>query len=126
MIDEQLQKQIESGLTPTTEDGRFYQQVFKALKQEPVFHVSLPFADRILSKLEKRDEQRDFRWLAFGIFLSVVALVIVLALTNAWTIGVFSFVSGYPGLVIFGVMFIVFLNWVDRKVIRKKVKELHG
>jgi hypothetical protein len=126
MIDEQLQKQIESGVTPTTEDGRVYQQLFKTLKQEPAFHVSLPFADRILAKLEKRDEQRDFRWLAFGIFLSVVALVIALALTNAWTIGVFSFVSGYPGLVIFGVMFIVFLNWVDRKVIRKKVKELHG
>jgi hypothetical protein len=122
MTDEELQKQAEAGSHAYDEESEAYRHVFKALQHEPAFHVSLPFADRILAKLEKRDEQRDFRWLAFGIFLSVVALVIVLALTNAWTIGVFSFVSGYPGLVIFGVMFIVFLNWVDKRVLRKHLE----
>ena len=119
MKDEELQKQIEAGIPVQTNDGKAYQLVFNKLKQEPAFHVPISFADRILAIIEKREEQRDFRWLAFGIFLSVVALVVVLTLTKAWTIGVFSFISGYPGLIAFGIAFILLLQWVDRKVVRK-------
>ncbi|MCW5911628.1 MAG: hypothetical protein KIT62_11160 [Cyclobacteriaceae bacterium] len=120
MTDEELQKQVEAGLATSHEDGEAYQHVFKALKKEPVFHVSLPFADRVLARIERKEEQRDFRWLALGIFLSVIALIVSLALTNAWTIGVFSFISGYPGLVIFGVAFVLLLQWLDRKFVRKQ------
>jgi hypothetical protein len=119
MKDEELQNKIEAGIPVQSDDGEAYRHVFTALKQEPAFHVSLPFADRILAKIEKREEQRDFRWLAFGIFLSVVALIVVLVITNAWTVGVFSFISGYPGLVVFGIAFILFLQWVDKRVLRK-------
>lgn len=121
MTDKELQQQIEDGLPVNHHDGEVYQRVFKALKQEPSFHVSLPFADRILAKIEKQEEQRDFRWLALGIFLSVIALVVTLALTKAWTVGVFAFISGYPGLVIFGVVFIILLQWVDKRVLRKHI-----
>lgn len=119
MKDEELQKQIEAGIPVQTNDGKAYQLVFNKLKQEPAFHVPISFADRILAIIKKREEQRDFRWLAFGIFLSVIALVVVLTLTKAWTIGVFSFISGYPGLIAFGIAFILLLQWVDRKVVRK-------
>lgn len=126
MKDEELQKQIEAGMPAHNDDGEAYQLVFNALKKEPAFHVSLPFADRIIAKIEKREEQRDFRWLALGISLSLIALIVTLALTKAWTVGVFSFISGYPGLIVFGVAFIVLLQWVDKRLVRKKVKELHG
>lgn len=119
MKDEELQKQLEAGIPSHNDDGEAYQLVFNALKKEPAFHVSLPFADRIIAKIEKREEQRDFRWLAFGIFLSVIALIVALALTKAWTIGVFSFVSGYPGLIVFGIAFVLLLQWVDKRVLRK-------
>lgn len=120
MKDEELQKQVEIGLPSQHEDGEAYRHLFKALKKEPAFHVSLPFADRVLARIDKKEEQRDFRWLAVGIFLSVIALVITLALTKAWTIGVFSFISGYPGLIVFGIAFIVLLQWVDKRIIRKQ------
>jgi hypothetical protein len=122
MRDEELQKQVEAGSHAYDEDSEAYHHLFKALKHEPAFHVSLPFADRILARIEKKEEQRDFRWLALGISLSVVALIITLALTRAWTVGVFSFISGYPGLVIFGVAFIVLLQWVDKRVLRKHLE----
>lgn len=122
MKDEELQKQIEAGMPAHNDDGEAYQLVFNALKKEPAFHVSLPFADRIIAKIEKREEQRDFRWLALGISLSLIALIVTLALTKAWTVGVFSFISGYPGLIVFGVAFIVLLQWVDKRVLRKHLE----
>lgn len=122
MTDEELQKQIEAGGHAYDEESEAYRYVFKVLKHEPAFHVSLPFADRILARIEKKEEQRDFRWLALGISLSVIALIVTLALTKAWTVGVFSFISGYPGLVIFGLAFIVLLQWVDRRVLRKHLE----
>ena len=122
MKDEELQKQLEAGMPAHNDDGEAYQLVFNALKKEPAFHVSLPFADRIIAKIEKREEQRDFRWLAFGIFLSVIALIIALVITNAWTIGVFSFISGYPGLIVFGIAFVLLLQWVDKRVLRKHLE----
>lgn len=120
MTDEELQKQVEAGNYSQQEDSEAYRHLFNALKKEPAFHVSLPFADRILARIDKKEEQRDFRWLAVGIFLSVIALVVTLVLTKAWTIGVFSFISGYPGLIVFGIAFILVLQWVDKRIIRKQ------
>ncbi len=119
MTDEELQKQAEAGHYTRHEDSEAYRHVFTALRKEPPFHVSLSFADRILAKIQKKEEQRDFRWLMLGISLSVISLIVVLALTNSWTIGVFSFVSGYRGLIVFGIAFILLLQWVDHKWLRK-------
>jgi hypothetical protein len=120
--EEELQHQIEKGLVIESDDARAYQRVFDALKKEPDFHVSLPFADRVLAIIEKKEEKRDYWWMAAGIFLTVIALVVSLALTSAhWTAGVFTFLSGYPGLVAFGIAFILLLQWVDKKVIKKQI-----
>lgn len=121
MNDEALQNQIESGLIPDHEDGQAYKHVFNALKQEPEFHVSLSFADRILARLNKKEEQRDYWWLAAGIFLVIIALIVTLALTSArWSAGIFTFISGYRGLILFGIAFILALQWIDRKVLKKQ------
>jgi hypothetical protein len=123
--EEELQHQIEKGLVNESEDARAYQRVFDALKKEPDFHVSLPFADRVLAIIEKKEEQRDYWWMAAGIFLTVIALIVSLALTSAhWTTGAFTFLAGYPGLVVFGIAFILLLHWVDKKVIKKQINSL--
>jgi hypothetical protein len=123
--EEELQNQIENGLVNESDDARAYQRVFDALKKEPDFHVSLPFADRILVLIEKKEEKRDYWWMAAGIFLTVIALIVSLILTSAhWTAGVFTFLSGYSGLVVFGVAFILLLHWVDKKVIKKQIRSL--
>ncbi len=124
-LEEELQNQIENGLVNESDDARAYQRVFDALKKEPDFHVSLPFADRILTLIEKKEEKRDYWWMAAGIFLIIVTLIVTLVLTKIhWSIGVFTFVSGYPGLVVFGVAFILLLQWVDKKVIKKQIRSL--
>jgi len=121
--EEELQIQIENGLVNESEDARAYQRVFEALSHEPDFHVSLPFADRVIVIIEKKEERRDYWWMAAGIFLTVIALIVSLLLTSVnWTAGVFTFLSGYPGLVVFGGAFILLLQWIDRKVIKKQIK----
>jgi hypothetical protein len=122
--DEELQNQIEKGLlNESGEDARAYQRIFAALKKEPDFHVSLPFADRIVAIVEKKEEKRDYFWMAAGIFLIVVALIVSLALAKIhWTTGVFTFISGYSGLIIFGIAFILLLHWVDKKIIKKRIE----
>ena len=122
--EEQLQHQIENGLVnDSNEDSRAYQRVFDALKKEPDFHVSLPFADRVVALIEKKDEKRDYFWMAAGIFLIVVTLIVSLVLAKVhWTVGVFSFLSGYSGLIIFGIAFILLLQWVDKKIVHKRTE----
>lgn len=120
--EEELQNQIERGsVNHDSEDALAYQRVFNSLKREPDFHVSLPFADRILALIEKKEERKDYWWMAAGILLSVIALIVVLALTNVhWTTGAFTFISKYAGLVAFGIAFILLLQWVDRKIVKKR------
>ena len=61
--DEELQNQIEKGLlNHESEDAGAYQRVFNVLKKEPDFHVSLPFADRIIALVDKKEERRDLWW----------------------------------------------------------------
>ena len=121
--DEELQNQIEQGLrNQDSDDAHAYQRVFNSLKKEPYFHVSLPFADRIVALIEKKEERKDYWWIAAGIFLSVIALIIALALTKVnWTTGAFTFISEYYGLVLFGIAFILLLQWIDKKVVRKQL-----
>lgn len=120
--EEELQHQVERGsVIHDSEDTLAYKRVFDSLRKEPDFHVSISFADRIAALLEKKEERKDYWWLAAGIFLSVIALIVVLAITKVnWTIGAFTFISKYYGLVGFGIVFILLLQWVDKKIIKKR------
>lgn len=121
--EEELQNKIEQGLTNDVSiDSEAYQYVFKSLKREPTFHVSISFADRVVSMLDKKEERRDYWWMAAGIFLSVIALIVTFVIVKAeLTTGVFTFLSGYQGLIIFGVAFILLLHWIDKKIIKKQL-----
>lgn len=121
--DEELQKKAERGEAGTSVDERAYRKVFDVLKKDPDFHVSLSFADRVVARMEagKSSTRRDYGWIAAGIFLAVAGVVVTMGLTKTtWTTGVFTFVSGYRGLFIFGVAFILVLQWIDRKIVRKQ------
>jgi len=121
--EEQIQHQIENGEgIISNEDVRAYQLVFDVLKKEPDFHVSLPFADKVIAIIEKRDEKRDYWWLAIGILFTVIALIVAIALTNVtWTTGIFTFLSGNFGLIAFGLAFVLFLHWLDKRLVRKHI-----
>ncbi len=122
--EEELQNQIERGLAiHDSEDALAYQRVFDSLKKEPNFHVTLPFADRLIALIEKKEERRDYWWMAIGISLSVIALIVVLVITKVnWTTGAFTFISNYAGLVVFGIVFILLLQWIDKKIVKKRIE----
>jgi hypothetical protein len=98
--------------------------VLKALQAEPRFELPLGFADRLVAMVELRialkEARRDRWWLAGGIVSIVIALVYAFTMVSFKPgVGVFTFFSGYKGLVIFGVLFVVALHLVDKFLLRK-------
>jgi hypothetical protein len=119
--DEELQNQIERTGAGEGIDARAYKAVFDALKLEPDFRPSAGFADRVLSRIQPaRESKTEIVWMAIGIFSFVIAGVVAVFLTNyRLNFGVLKFVSGYPGLIAFGIAFVAGLHWLDGKFIKK-------
>jgi len=123
--DEELQKQFDEGnFLANTVDAQAYQKVFVALKREPEYTLPVYFADRLVTLIESKEKakevSRDNFWLGLGLFSFVITLIVAFALTDFKpSFGAFRFFAGYPGLVFFGIAFILFLNWLDKKIIRK-------
>jgi hypothetical protein len=123
LTDEELQNKIEQGLAETSVDAQAYQHIFKILKKDPEFNLPIQFADRLVSIIEKKEEKRDYYWLAVGILFSIVSLVVAVVLVaDRWSINAFSFLSSNVGLIVFGVSFVALLQWFDKKVIRKQLE----
>jgi hypothetical protein len=119
--EEDLQGKIARGETVQADiDVKAYRVVFHALKKEPVAMLSSSFEDRIIQLVvEKRmrEERRDKFWFGFGLFMIFIAFVVAIALTGfAWNLGFLRNMSDYSGVAIFGVAFIAFLNWLDKKI----------
>jgi hypothetical protein len=121
--DEEIQNKIEQGLAETSADAQAYLHVFKVLKKDPEFNLPLQFADRLVSLIEKKEEKKDYYWLAVGILLSVVSLIVAIVLVaERWSINAFSFLSSNVGLVVFGILFVALLQWIDKKIVRKQLE----
>jgi hypothetical protein len=122
--DEELQNKILSGLADDSNDGIAYKKVINALSTEPDFHLSLHFADNVLRQIERKEQKstaREMYWLAAGIFvLSVGAVVGAILSGFKPSFGGFKFLASYPGLLAFGLAFILFIQWLDRKIVRPK------
>jgi hypothetical protein len=121
--DEELQNQIEkSALLGNDPDAYAYKKVFAALKQEPDFQLPVNFADKVVQKIEaKKELSVDFLWFGIGIFLFALAAIVAIVLTNfKVSFGTLKFISGYPGLFIFGFVFILFIQWLDKKLVQPK------
>lgn len=101
LADEEIQNRIEKGLDASDIDTQAYKRVFNALKKDPEYNLPIQFADRLVSLLEKREEKRDFYWLAAGILFSIISLIVVVVLVAGhWSIDAFHF-------------FLVTLGWLS-------------
>jgi len=123
--DEELQKGVESGnkFPGDDLDAKAYQEVFARLKKEPAAYLSVNFADKVIVQIIKRQQRtssRDFYWLAFGVSLLVIALVVATIMTGFEpTLGFLKGISSYTGVFAFGVAFILFLNRLDKKLLSR-------
>lgn len=123
MKDEELQRQIEQGeKTLTSPDAEAYRKVFSSLQREPEFSLHSSFEDLVIQRIAAKhikESSRDGWWFAGGIFLFIIGLIVAVVLIDFRPdVGVYSFLKGYPGLIIFAFLFILALNYVDRKFIR--------
>ncbi|MCE2895834.1 MAG: hypothetical protein LW721_15485 [Flammeovirgaceae bacterium] len=120
--DEELQKKAEVNNPDVSEDGMAYKKVFTALPIEPDFRLPVNFADNVVQQIdakEARTAAHEMYWLAAGLFLLLAgALVGALLIGFRPTFGGFRFFGSYPGLFAFGVLFLLFLHWVDKRLVR--------
>jgi hypothetical protein len=122
MIDEEIQKEVELGNIPLNGDARVYRKVFDMLRREPGYLLPGSFADRVTKRIIAAHSSKDIYWLYAGVVGCAIAMVVAVVLTKPkFSVGAFRFISGYPGLIVFGIVFVLVLQWVDRKYVRKPV-----
>lgn len=121
LTDEELQNRIEKGLAAEDADASIYQRVFSVLKKEPAFVLPTNFSDDVIIRIAiaRPEASKDNLLLGLGIFGFVLAAIITIVLTGFNpSVGAFKFLSGYSGLFVFGIMFILLLHYFDKKFIR--------
>jgi hypothetical protein len=122
--DEELQHKIENkNAMDDSADAKAYQKVFSALEKEP-YSLPLNFADDVVKRLESRSASvtTDYVWLALGLLTFIVATVITVVTTGfAIDFSVFRFVSGYYGLFAFGLAFILLIQYLDQRLVFRKM-----
>jgi hypothetical protein len=122
--EERIQQDIESGRIPGGDglDVKAYQEVFRALAKEPRYQISPRFAENVVARVAEKQQakqSRDYLWFGAGIFLLILtAVVTVMVVGFKPDFGFLSSMSDYKGLAVFGILFITFLNWLDKRVIR--------
>ena len=120
--DEIIQKQIEEGKVPEGLEGESYKIVFNALKKNPEFKLSSNFAHRVAAMVPA--QAKAFNWDKFFLISGCISFLIaviyaIVSIHAKFSVGVFSFISGYPGLIVFAILFVILLNWIDKKWISK-------
>jgi len=123
MSDEELQRKMEAGdHLDASADAEAYRKVFSSLQREPEFMLSSSFEDLLIQRIaaqHAKESYRDGWWFIGGLFLFLIGFIVALVLIDFKpTMGVYTFIAGYPGLIIFGMIFILVLNYIDKKFIR--------
>lgn len=121
LTDEELQSQIEKGHAVEGTDASSYKRVFSALMKEPSFVLPTNFSGDVIKRMAiaRPEASKDNLLLGLGIFGFVLAAIITIVLTGFNpSAGAFKFLSGYSGLFIFGIMFVLILQYFDKKFIR--------
>lgn len=106
-------------------DEQFDKVVNEALEKAPLFELPYNFADRVVLKIQQqaveKDAKRDRVWLAVGLVSIVGALVFAFTQVSFKAdVGVFTFFKGYAGLVIFGIVFVIALHIIDKRLFKKQ------
>ena len=122
--DEFIQKQIEEGVPTSGIDAEAYKVVFDSLKKEPYFRLSADFANKV-SKLAS--PEKSFNWDKFlviggGVGFLMALIYAIVSVEATFSFGAFTFFSSYQGLFFFGVIFVLMLNWIDRKLIHSRTE----
>ncbi len=102
-------------------EGLAYKKVFDAITVEPSLNLPFNFADTVIKQIENREAKStayDLRWLAVGIFVLLLGAVVS---GFKPSFGAFKFWASYPGLFAFGLAFILFLQWLDKKWVNPRL-----
>jgi hypothetical protein len=126
MNSEEFKNQLsESGVEEDSADGIAYRKVFEALSREPEFNLPVNFADKVIKRIsadQKESTSNDTLYFTLGIAGFIIAAIVGVVLTGFKPdFGAFKFLAGYPGLVLFGIAFIIFIQWLDKRVVRKNI-----
>ena len=123
MTDEELQSNLEKNPVGESLDERSYRKVFQILQKEPSFQLTSHFANQVMSRLKLNSDvsfQQDVYWLSAGIGGFIVAMIVTVVLTDfRFTLGGLKFIAGYRGLFVFGILFILGLQWIDKRIVQK-------
>lgn len=123
-MEEQLQDDIERGRAAEGRDADAYRRVFHALGQEPEYELSADFAHKVMARAAEGHANRfsnDYLWFAAGILFLAVSFALTLRFIGFHLdFGFLTVMADYKGLAIFGVILILFLNWLDKKLVREK------
>jgi hypothetical protein len=99
-------------------------KIESVLMREPDFQLPSTFADRMVSMITAKQQTSrkwEIFWIAFTGFLFVVAVGVSVYLTGFKpSFSAFPFLNNYAGLIVFGALFIGFLNWVEKKFLQIK------
>ena len=124
--DDELQSRLDAG-DPLGKDGldaRAYREVFRALKKDPGYTLPPYFAERLADRVVTKSEEglsTDYFWLGAGIFfLAMTFLATILFTGFTINLGFLNGMSQYTGLVVFALAFIVFLNWLDKRLVKDR------
>ncbi len=124
MKDEDIQERINQGESVPGHDGQVYRKIVDALQREPKFSLPPSFADRVTLRIQARSSSAssDLVWLYMGITACVLALAVAIWRTGFTPeLGILKFLTGYPALTLFGVVFIAGLQWLDRRLVKKSI-----
>jgi hypothetical protein len=127
--EKELQQKISDGIpTEPSADARAYRAVFSALKKEPAFKLPDSFAQQVAAlALQSADLKENFKekgWFALGMLALLGAFIFAVTLVDfskfnfAPGVGVFTFLSSNAGLVIFGLIFVIGLHLLEKKLLR--------
>jgi hypothetical protein len=123
--EEDLQKSIESGASTNADelDVKAYEEVFARLRKKPDEFLSAGFADKVIVRIQERQRistSRDFVWLAIGVFLLTVSVIVATVLSGFRpSLGLLKGMSGYASVFAFGVVFILLLSRLDKKLLTR-------
>jgi hypothetical protein len=123
--DEELQKNIEKGQPAAdTLDSRAYKTVFGALAKEP-YRLPADFTDNVINRIESQGSLlKDYLWFGLGLLTFIAGAVLAVRKTSfKLDFGAFKFISGYTGLILFALSFIVLIHLVDKRFLRTLVRD---
>jgi len=126
LFEEELQRRLENGQNPKDDglDAKAYQEVFRILGKDPGYELSARFAETVVGKVLNKPQTRlanDYFWFGAGIFFLAVAFLGTVMFTGfRLDFGFLNVMADYWGLAVFGMVFIGFLNWLDKKLLKSR------